>query len=279
VPEDKSEEITQGSKARNIDDLLKKREELESLLDSEFKKVVTVMFTDMKGSTAMTEARGDMATRALLKSHNEIVFAGIANNNGKLVKTMGDGTLSWFKNVEDAIRAAISMQRALDAYNLKKSSKREMIIIRVGIHTGECILEEDDLYGDVVNTASRIESSAQGAEIYISESSFEKVKNKNEFYSRFAKAAELKGKSEPLRLNKIFWNPVEIEADKKKPVDLESMARREEPKKNLKFFIMVILAPLLLVALLALINYINNSQSFNKERSLRHSVDIEVEGK
>ena len=193
--------------------LLEERDRLEKILQKKFQKVITVMFTDMKGSTALADEEGNLAARLLIKQHNDIILPLISGNNGILVKTMGDGTLSWFSVARDAVRAGVKMQIAVEEFNRTKSSKIP-ILIRVGMHTGEGLVEKDDIFGDVVNVASRFESQANVGEVYLSEETYNALADKDEFHCRFLRMAALKGKKEEFKIFKAYWKPDEIGAEK-----------------------------------------------------------------
>ncbi len=199
-----------GSEIDDVEKLIAEREKLDALFKEKFSRVVTVMFTDLKGSTSIAESEGDFATRAFIKKHNEIIIPGIEDNNGVLVKTMGDGSLSYFPKAQDAARAAAAIQQEASEYNLSSRPKTPLLI-RIGMHTGTTIVEENDIFGDVVNTASRFESSANPGEIYMSEDTYNALEDKGEYYCRFIKTTKLKGKKEEHKVYKLFWNPDEVD--------------------------------------------------------------------
>ncbi len=200
------------SKDKSSAELLAERQRLDELYREKFTREVTVMFTDLKDSTHLAESLGDMQTRELINTHNSLLFPLIEANNGTLVKTMGDGTMSYFDKPDDAIRTGAQFQKALQKHNAKPSVKVP-IKVRVGINTGTGIVEESDIYGDVVNVAARFEAQANAGEIYISESSFDGIADKGEFYCRYIKDVSLKGKSEQFKVYKVFWDEQEISAD------------------------------------------------------------------
>ena len=111
------------------------------------------------------------------------------------------------------MRAAARIQKEMDALNMAKKFKFP-VLMRIGMHSGKCVVEEKDIYGDVVNTASRFESSADPGGILISEDTYNALTDKAEIYCRFVKQVTLKGKAEPFNAYKAFWNPQEIELDK-----------------------------------------------------------------
>ena len=191
---------------------LAERAKLDTMFDEKFHKFITVMFTDLKGSTTIAEKEGDIVSRMLIKSQSDILLPAISENNGVYVKSIGDGSLSYFENALDAVRAAVRIQKDMDALNMSKKFKFP-VLMRVGMHSGKCVVEEKDIYGDVVNTASRFESSADPGGILMSEDTYNALSDKSEIYCRFVKQVTLKGKQEPYNAYKAFWNPQEIELD------------------------------------------------------------------
>ena len=192
---------------------LAERERLDSTFQEKFQKFVTVMFTDLKGSTTIAETQGDMVSRMLIKAQSDILHPAIKENNGVYVKSIGDGSLSYFHEAQDALRAAVRIQKEMDALNVSKKFKFP-VLMRIGMHSGNCVVEEKDIYGDVVNTASRFESSADAGGVLMSEDTYNALSDKSEIYCRFVKQVSLKGKAEPFNAYKAFWNPEEIELDK-----------------------------------------------------------------
>ncbi len=263
---DKSEKWEQD---QNIEDFLEQRKKLDAQFEEKFTKVLTVMFTDLKGSTSMAEASGDLATRMVLKAQFEIINAALAKNNGTLVKTIGDGTLSHFPTAQDGIRAAAAIQQGMDAYNATSGSKVP-VIIRIGLHTGKVIFEQKDIFGDVVNTASRFESSANGGEIYFSEETYNALENKSEIYCRYIKMATLKGKKEPVKVFKAFWNPQEAEKDKNSKEE-EVVVKDEGMPVALKFVIAIILAVVVVFGGIQMRSFLNKQVNVDEKRSINQS--------
>jgi class 3 adenylate cyclase len=198
----------------DIHSLLEERERLERMVEEKFRKRLTVVFTDLKGSTSMAETYGDLESRSVIKRYHDLAAEAIRANDGVLVKTIGDGTLSHFPTAIGALRASVTIQKGMDEFNLSGKFKMP-ILVRVGIHTGHCIVEKNDIFGDVVNAASRFESSAHPGEILISEETFQALDDKSEIYCRFRDEIVLKGKKEPVKAYKAFWDPREIEEDLK----------------------------------------------------------------
>lgn len=254
--------------------LLAERQRLESLFHEKFTKTITVMFTDLVGSTAITEDKGDLAVRELMKRHNDMLFGILENHQGKLVKTMGDGTMSYFFSAQNAARAASEFLQTLKRYNHKEKPAIP-INVTIGIHTGAGIVETDDIYGDVVNVAARFNAQAQPNEICVSEETFNALDDKAEIYCRYMRLAKLKGKKDEFKIFKIFWDPADIEKDKQEIASIA--AGQKAPAKSgiavwLRFLIPLI-AVLLAVFFLMKGNELFNSVSSQLEtRSTKHSV-------
>lgn len=267
MSEEREDEAAQ--EPQDIDAFLDEEERLKSLIKSKFTRVLTVMFTDLKGSTAIAEAEGDLVSHRLIKQQNEILLPAIEENHGVFIKSIGDGTLSRFDNAQDAVRAAVRIQGGMDQLNLSGTFKTP-VLMRIGLHTGRCILEKDDISGDTVNTASRFESSAGPGEIYLSEDTYNALADKGEIYCRFVKQVTLKGKKEPYNAYKAFWNPREIEQDK---LQGDAPAQQAPAPASRFRLILLLLIPLLIVLALALRHPLQELLGFTDPvRTIEHSV-------
>lgn len=202
---DKENEAGEKSEEVDLETLLRQKEKLESLIHRKFTKDITVMFTDLSGSTRLSEELGDIAMRSLLKNHYDIVTPIIKDNQGVLVKTMGDGTMSYFDNPSDAVRAATQLQVGMKKFN--ERGVHPPLLLRCGLNTGRGIVEKNDVYGDVVNTAQRFEALGKPNEILISEDTFNLVRHTGEFRIIFSEETSLKGKQGPQKVFKVIWSP------------------------------------------------------------------------
>src|SRR5678815_117138 len=95
---------------------------------------VTILFSDIKGSTAYFERKGDVEGLAMIQYHNTLLFPVIENAGGRVVKTIGDSIMACFKDPGEAVRAAVEMQRVLNSDRADKSAEDEHIHIRVALH-------------------------------------------------------------------------------------------------------------------------------------------------
>jgi adenylate cyclase len=201
------------SRSVDLDSLLEERERLDELIKKRFTRTITIMFTDMKGSSSIAESEGDVFSRSMIKKHNDILLPLIRDNKGVLVKTMGDGTLSYFDRSDDAVRAAVLIQADIESFNHLHPGKTS-IQVRIGLNTGTSIVEKDDIFGDGVNVASRFQSIALPGEIYISENTYKSLDDKNSFYCKLIQETKLKGMKGIYKVYKVFWDPTEIERDR-----------------------------------------------------------------
>lgn len=258
----------EGKGQKSIDEILSEQARLESLIREKFNKVLTVMFTDLKGSTTITESEGDLAARRLIKEHNNVVSSALNDHNGVLVKVIGDGTLSYFENAQDALRAATKIQLGMDALNLEKKFK-SLALVRIGIHTGPCLLEDGDLFGDTINTASRFESSANPGEILLSSDAYNALSDKGEIYCRFDRTITLKGKKDAHDAYRAFWNPEEIERHK---AEASQPELDTTPTSRIKISIFIAIA----IAVVLIFSLWNPMMKFLKSepetRSLQHTL-------
>lgn len=133
---------------------------------------VCIMFTDIKGSTALYDRLGDSAAYGLVRTHFEVLFEKIAAHNGTVIKTIGDAVMASFIRASDGVRAAVAIQEAFRALNSRKALRNE-ILVKIGLHTGSTIMvnlnNRLDYFGQTVNLAARVQESAGGGEVLVSQ--------------------------------------------------------------------------------------------------------------
>jgi len=128
---------------------------------------ITVMFTDIAGSTAMTQSLGDAGAQQVVRAHNRIVREALSNNAGKEVKHTGDGIMASFNKTSDGVDASIEMQRETARHNQQNPDLP--LHLKIGLNAGEPIAEDNDLFGTTVQLSARIVDKASADEIYVSE--------------------------------------------------------------------------------------------------------------
>src|SRR4029453_13321509 len=125
----------------------------------------TILFTDIEGSTKLTQELGDARAMALLRSHDQILRGALQENAGPEVKHTGDGLMAAFRSVSGAVQAAIQIQQRLaDPVAAATGSLR----VRIGIAAGEPVAEGDDLFGAAVQLAARLSMRAGPGTILVS---------------------------------------------------------------------------------------------------------------
>ncbi len=182
-----------------IDEFLGEGEEQAKPLAPE--DIHTILFTDVEGSTALTQRLGDAKARELLREHERIVREALKAHGGAEVKTLGDGFMTSFSSATKALECAIAMQKAFAEHN---ESAEEPILVRIGLNAGEPIAEDDDLYGTAVNRAARITATAKGGEILVANVVRELAEGKDFLFADRGEAS-LKGFDEPVRLYEVRW--------------------------------------------------------------------------
>src|SRR6202012_11007 len=108
-----------------------------------------------------------------------IVAPGIASHRGRIVKTVGDSMLAEFASTVDAARCAVDVQRAMAAHNSGKLPETR-IEFRIGLHVGDIIVEDDDIFGDCVNIAARLQGLAEPCGLCLSDDAFRQIRGKVE---------------------------------------------------------------------------------------------------
>jgi class 3 adenylate cyclase len=161
---------------------------------------VTLMFSDIEGSTSLNQALGDEAWLQLLGAHDAIVRRLVKSGRGQVVKTQGDSFMVAFKEVPAAVSCAIEIQRALAEADLARSHPMR---VRIGLHTGEVTKQGRDLFGINVALAARVADAAQGAEILVS-SAVRKQAHDGIRYGKGRKVT-LKGFSSPEQVYEVEW--------------------------------------------------------------------------
>ena len=195
----------------------------------------TILFTDLEGSTALTDRLGDVAARNVMREHERITREALRAHGGREVKTMGDGFMASFGSATKALECATAIQKAtvgarrredVSEPNLPSSTESrdesrrvseasplhsdpetqtaqsEPIRIRIGLNAGEPIAEDDDLFGTAVIVAARIAAQAEGGEILISDVVRQLVAGKN-FLCNDRGEHALKGFEDPVRVFEV----------------------------------------------------------------------------
>ena len=157
---------------------------------------VTLLVTDIEGSTSMTEELGDIRWMRVLNKHHDQVRTCVHDHGGIELKQQGDGFLLAFPSARKALLCAVSLQ---------KTFHDEEMPVRMGLHTGEVIREGDDLYGRNVILASRISNEAHGGEILVSSLTKELTDSSGDLDFSDNREVVLKGLNGSLQVWSLDW--------------------------------------------------------------------------
>lgn len=155
------------------------------------RQLAAILFADMTGYTALMQENETLA-RLKRKRLKDVLESTISRFNGKVLQYYGDGSLSIFSSAIDGVQCAIGIQQELQ--------QDPRVEVRMGIHTGDITVEDESIYGDGVNLASRIESLSVPGSIFISEKVFDEIKNQSKISTREMGYFELKNVKDPIRI-------------------------------------------------------------------------------
>jgi len=169
---------------------------------SKSRRLSAIMFTDIVDYSKLM-GRDESAAMTLLENKEEIISPIITEFNGKIKKSGGDGYLIEFSSAVDAVRCAKKVQNTISEFNITQNDD-ENIVIRIGIHLGDILIRDNDIYGNDVNIASRIESLAEPGGICISQTVYDQIKNKVEIQTVNLGEKELKNISDKVGIYKVL---------------------------------------------------------------------------
>jgi len=162
-------------------------------------KLAAIVFTDIVGYTQQMDA-DEQQTMKLLERQKQIVYPIVESYNGQILKEIGDGLLMMFDSAIQAVRCVIAFQKEL---------KNEEFSVRAGIHIGDIIFKDGDVFGSAVNIAARIEPLAQPNGICVSGSVTNQLRNQKDIFLRGIGEKELKGVSEPVKIYEVLMEAPE----------------------------------------------------------------------
>jgi class 3 adenylate cyclase/carbon monoxide dehydrogenase subunit G len=171
---------------------------------------VAIVFTDLQGSTKLYDELGDASAYRLVRDHFAFLSERVERHRGFIVKTVGDAVMAAFHDPADAVRAVLSMQDEVAAFNRGRSDAG--IVLKLGLHIGPCIAvtagEMLDYFGSAVNTAARLEHQCRGGETIISEAVLADPEAREALAGRSVTedSATLRGLSAPVRFVRVGAN-------------------------------------------------------------------------
>ena len=166
------------------------------------RKLAAILAADVVGYSRLTGLDEEGTLQRLRELRSELIDPATTQHRGRLIKTMGDGLLIEFASVVDAVRCAIDIQRGAHTRNANVLPERRLEL-RVGINVGDVVVEGDDLLGDGVNIAARLEGIAEPGGICISESAYQQVRDKLDLTFTDAGSQTLKNIARPVRAYRL----------------------------------------------------------------------------
>src|SRR5215204_4018460 len=165
------------------------------------RQLAAILFADMTGYTALMQENEQLA-RTKRQRLKDVLETTIQKYNGKTLQYYGDGSLSIFNSAIDGVHCAVNMQQQLQQHPL--------VEVRMGLHSGDVTIEEEAIYGDGVNLASRIESLAVPGSVFISEKVFDEIRNQENIKTREMGYFEFKNVQRPVRVFAITNNGIVV---------------------------------------------------------------------
>jgi len=159
------------------------------------RRLAAVLAADVAGYTRLMEANEDATLSAWWAARKDVIDPTVAKHRGRIVKHTGDGFLAEFPTATEAVQCAVSMQTDLVAIHSKTPEDRRFAF-RMGINLGEIVADKDDIYGEGVNLAARLEGLAEAGGICISEDVYRQVRNKLSINFEFLGEKSLKNIAE-----------------------------------------------------------------------------------
>jgi class 3 adenylate cyclase len=168
----------------------------------------TILFTDMEGSTNLTQRLGDARAMAVLREHDRIVGEALARHGGSEVKHTGDGLMAAFPSVVGAIQSAVQIQ-----LRLAEADDNAGLRVRIGMAAGEPVTERNDLFGAVVQLAARLCSRAEPGSVLVSSTVHDLALGKGFGFRKHGRV-RLKGFDEPVYVFEVLWqSPQAVETN------------------------------------------------------------------
>jgi pilus assembly protein CpaF len=200
-----------------------------SLSTGQTEGTVSVMFTDVEGSTQLLSTRGFTESHEIMKAYETVVGEKISEHAGRRIKGLGDGVMVSFGSTRHAVECALDIQKAIAEYS--RDNPQRKLKIRIGINTGEVVEEAGDIFGAAVNLAARVAGKAKGGQVLVSEVVRQLVGPVSEISFTYRGRYKLKGFPDRWRLHEV--TPNETQAAPIHRVD-EGFVGREQERLDMR---------------------------------------------
>src|SRR5215468_6638282 len=163
---------------------------------------ITILFADVSGSTKLFETRGDVEARRLVAAILNALADVAGRHGGHVVKTIGDEIMCTFPGPMQGLLGSVDMQKRI-AHDV--AFARDNLAVRIGLHHGDALVEDNDVYGDAVNTAARMASLAKREQIITTASTVRMLTNAGMLRTRSVGQARVAGKQHPIDIVDVTW--------------------------------------------------------------------------
>jgi adenylate cyclase len=173
--------------------------------DSVKRKLRAILSADVKGYSRLM-GEDEVGTYHTLTSNLETIRSIVANHNGRVFSSPGDAVMAQFASVVDAIQCAVKIQKRIEGKNTDVPQDRKMQF-RIGVNLGDVIEKEEQIYGDGVNIAARIETLAKPGSVFISRTVYDQVRNKLKFGYEYQGEHAVKNIAQPVSVYRVLTDP------------------------------------------------------------------------
>jgi formylglycine-generating enzyme required for sulfatase activity/class 3 adenylate cyclase len=181
------------------------------------RRLAAILAADISGYSRLMGIDEEGTLARVKRQRRELIEPTIAEHHGKLVKYTGDGFLAMFDSPVEAVRCAIVIQQSMVGRNASLP-RQQWILFRLGVHLGDVIVEEDDIYGDGVNIAARLEGIADPGDLFISGGVYEQIKNKLVCGYQSLGDRQVKNITDPVNVYRVLPDPAALMRARQTPV-------------------------------------------------------------
>ena len=179
------------------------------------RRLAAIVAGDISGYSRLMQIDEEGTHNRVKRIERDLIEPSIVEHHGRLVKTTGDGFIAIFDSPVEAVRCSIVIQQNLVGRNAALP-KHHWIEYRIGVNLGDVIIETDDVYGDGVNIATRLEGIAQPGEVYISGGIYEQIKHKLVCGYESLGDRHVKNITDPVRVYRVLSDPAALQQNRKR---------------------------------------------------------------
>jgi uncharacterized protein YjbI with pentapeptide repeats/class 3 adenylate cyclase/CHAT domain-containing protein len=226
--------------AEEPQDQVEEGEDVEKLLGefgtlyaalTKHQRPMAILFADLKGSTAIFGERSDLEGLLFVQRSESLIRPAVKRHSGNVVKTIGDAVMASFPSADEAVLAAIAIQHALVEHN-RELSADDRLSLRIGVNTGKGFVKDQDIFGQVVNIAAKVQAEALGDQILVSRATLEALGTELARLAGGSRSLEIKGVAHPVEICEIRWQE-EDELAHAEPLRSRPLVEAEEERKVL----------------------------------------------